>query len=158
LPDIPQPARAAALARYLQNAAADFSAAEQADVGRQVLTILNDLVFAEVFAPGSRAEVPIVGRLERPLPLSPIPVAGQVDRLAVTGEYVLIADYKTDQVAPADLGQLPKPYVGQLALYGAVLARIFPNRTIRAALIFTEGPKLFELPAGTMAAALAEAI
>ena len=30
---------------------------------QQVLTILNDLVFAELFAPGSRAEVPIVGRV-----------------------------------------------------------------------------------------------
>ena len=30
-----------------------------------LLTILNDLIFAELFAPGSRAEVPIVGRLAR---------------------------------------------------------------------------------------------
>ena len=31
---------------------------------------------------------------------SPIPVAGQVDRLAVTGDTVLIADYKTDRIVP----------------------------------------------------------
>ena len=42
-----------------------FSAAEQAEIARQVLAILNDLMFAEVFAPGSRAEVPIVGRIAR---------------------------------------------------------------------------------------------
>ena len=32
-------------------------------MARQVLAILDDLSFADVFAPGSRAEVPIVGRI-----------------------------------------------------------------------------------------------
>ena len=34
----------------------------------------------------------------------------------------------------------------QLALYRAVLARIYPEKTMRAALIFTEGPRLIEVP------------
>ena len=63
LPDIPPAGRKDAIARYLNNAAADFLPAEHDEIARQVLTILNDLIFAEVFAPGSRAEVPIVGRL-----------------------------------------------------------------------------------------------
>jgi ATP-dependent helicase/nuclease subunit A len=154
LPDIAAPARAGAIARYFANAAADFSAAEQADMAQRVLAILNDLIFAELFAPGSRAEVPIAGRLARP-GAPPTPVVGQVDRLAVTRETVLIADYKTDQAVPADLGEVAKPYIGQLALYGALLERVFPDKTVRAALIFTEGPKVFELPASVMAAALA---
>ena len=63
LPDIPAAARKSAIERYLRSAAADFLSAEQAEMAQQVLAILNDLVFAEVFAPGSRAEVPIVGRI-----------------------------------------------------------------------------------------------
>ncbi len=63
LPDIPPPHRAEAAERYLANAAADFSPAERAEIAQQVLAILNDLNFADVFAPGSRAEVPIVGRI-----------------------------------------------------------------------------------------------
>jgi ATP-dependent helicase/nuclease subunit A len=53
---------------------------------------------------------------------------------------------------------VPEPYTGQLALYRAVLARIYPGRTIRTALIFTEGPTVIEVPDGALDAALAKAL
>jgi ATP-dependent helicase/nuclease subunit A len=154
LPDIPHLRRKDAAERYLANAA-DFAPAERAEMARQVLAILDDKNFAEIFAPGSRAEVPIVGRIPR-AGRGPIPVAGQMDRLAVTGDTVLIADYKTDRFVPDRLDAVPPPYVTQLALYRAVLARVFPGKTVRAALLFTDGPKLMEVPAAVMDAALAK--
>jgi ATP-dependent helicase/nuclease subunit A len=157
LPDIPPANRKDAIERYLKNTAADFLAAEQAEIATQLLTILNDLIFAELFAPGSRAEVPIVGRLAR-AGAPAINVSGQVDRLAVTRDSVLIADYKTDREAATSLAEVPKPYVGQLALYRAVLGRIYPEKTIRAALIFTEGPNVIEVPGAAMEAAMAEIV
>ena len=105
LPDIPAERRKDAAERYLANAAADFVPAEQAAMAQQVLAILDDENFAEIFAPGSRAEVPIVGRIRRD-GADPIPVAGQVDRLAVTGDTVLIADYKTDRLMPNRLDEV----------------------------------------------------
>ena len=65
----------------------------------QMFAILDEPDFAEVFAPGSRPEVPIVGRIAR-AGAKPVPVAGQVDRLIVTADAVLIADYKTDSDVP----------------------------------------------------------
>jgi ATP-dependent helicase/nuclease subunit A len=156
LPDIPPERRKDAAARYLANAATDFVEAERAAMARQVLAILDDENFAEIFAPGSRAEVPIVGRIAR-AGGGPISVAGQVDRLAVTGDSVLIADYKTDRFVPDRLDEVA-PYVTQLALYRAVLARIFQGKTVRAALLFTDGPKLMEVPAAAMDAALDKAL
>ena len=152
LPDIPAERRQEAAERYLANAATDFVPAERAEMARQVLAILDDKNFAEIFAPESRAEVPIVGRIAR-AGKDPIPVAGQVDRLAVIGDTVLIADYKTDRIIPDRLDET-HAYVIQLALYRAVLARIFPGKTVRAALLFTDGPKLMEVPAAAMDAAL----
>jgi ATP-dependent helicase/nuclease subunit A len=81
-----------------------------------------------------------------------------VDRLAVTRDSVLIADYKTDRAVPAHPADAPKPYVGQLALYHAALARIYPAKTIRAALIFTAGPRVIELAEPAMEAALADIV
>jgi len=154
LPDIPPRGREAAAAKYLDSAAADFSPLERAELAQQVLAILHDAAFAEVFAPGSRAEVPIVGRLPRPGDATVV-VSGQVDRLAVTGDCVLMADYKTDRAVPRELAEVPRPYIGQLAAYRAVLMRIYPKRTIRAALIFVDGPKIVELPEAAMEAELA---
>jgi ATP-dependent helicase/nuclease subunit A len=156
LPDIAAERRKDAAARYLANAAADFVEAEQAAMAKQALAILDNQNFAEIFAPGSRAEVPIVGRIAH-AGRRPIPVAGQVDRLAVTAEAVLIADYKTDRIVPDRLDET-HPYVTQLALYRAVLARVFRGKTVRAALLFTDGPKLMEVPAAVMDAALDAAL
>jgi ATP-dependent helicase/nuclease subunit A len=155
LPDIPHLRRQEAAERYLGNAV-DFTLAERAEMARLVLAIIDDKNFAEIFAPGSRAEVPIVGRIAR-AGSGPIPVAGQVDRLAVTGDTVLIADYKTDRIVP-DRFDTVAPYVTQLALYRAVLARVFPGKTVRAALLFTDGPKLMEVPAAVLDKALDAAL
>jgi ATP-dependent helicase/nuclease subunit A len=156
LPDIAPERRNDAIERYLANAAADFRTVEQAEIARQVLAILDDQNFAQLFAPGSRAEVPIVGRIANE-GLAPIDVAGQVDRLAVAGDAVLIADYKTDRNVPRRLDEV-QPYVTQLALYRAVLSRIYPGKAVRAALLFTEGPHLMEIPAAAMDAALGQVL
>ncbi len=157
LPDIPPQRRKEAAERYLARAAEDFAPTERDDIARQVLTIIDDRSFADVFAAGSRAEVPIVGRVPRP-GADPLRVAGQVDRLTVTAAGVLIADYKTDRTVPGDPTEIPPPYVAQLALYRAVISRLYPKKPVRAALIFANGPTLIEVSAAAMDAALAEAL
>ncbi len=153
LPDIPPARRNNAAEHYLTSAAADFSAAERAEMARQVLAILDDASFADLFAQGSRAEVPIVGRLAR-AGTEPILVSGQVDRLSVTADAVLIADYKTDGIVPRQIENAPPPYIAQLALYRALLRRIYPDKTVRTALIFTNGPALMEVQEDATDAAL----
>ncbi len=86
----------------------------------------SDPRFAELFAPGSRAEVPIVGRLTHSG--GTIAVSGQVDRLVVTADAVLIADYKTNRPAAAAPRRGAGGYVAQLALYRAVLAPALPRQ------------------------------
>jgi len=154
LPDIPPARRIEATEHYLGGAAASgFSVEERIAMARQVFAILDAEEFAAIFAAGSRAEVPIVGRIRRDGG-DPLAVAGQVDRLVITGDAVLIADYKTDGAVPRRLDDVPPPYLVQLALYRAVISRIYPDKTVRAALIFTNGPALLEMPAASMDRAL----
>jgi ATP-dependent helicase/nuclease subunit A len=87
--------------------------------------------------------VPIVGRIAAGG--RTIAVSGQVDRLAVTPAGVLIADYKTNRPAPRRLEDVPRGYLVQLALYRAVLSRIYPDRGVRAALVWTDVPDLMEV-------------
>ena len=118
-----------------------------------MLAILEDDKFADVFVARSRPEVPIVGRISRPN-REPILVAGQVDRLIATDGAVIVVDYKTDRLVPGRLDDVPPAYIAQLALYRAILMRIYPSKNVRAGLIFTAGPLLLEIPAPTLDVAL----
>ena len=96
--------------------------------------------------PGSRAEVPLVGRIGDRV------IAGVVDRLMVTDAEVLIADFKTNRRPPEEI---PDLYIRQMAAYRLALACIYPGRTIRCALVWTDGPRLTEIDAKRMDDALA---
>ena len=68
---------------------------------------------------------------------------------------MLIADYKTNRPAPRRIEDVPPAYVTQLALYRAVLAQLYPGKTVRAALIWTDVPDLMEVSAAALDAELA---
>jgi ATP-dependent helicase/nuclease subunit A len=162
LPGVAPSLRRDTAVRYLERANTrgtgdgQFSETELAGIAAEVTSILEHADFTPLFAPGSRAEVPIVGHLPRP-GLPPRPVAGQVDRLIVTAEAVLIADYKTNHAPPASLERALTDYpdyVLQLALYRFLLGRIYPQRSVRAAIVWTETPALMELPGHALDAAL----
>jgi ATP-dependent helicase/nuclease subunit A len=153
LPDIAPERRGAAARRYLERSGTLFDEVERNDMARQVLALMDDPRFAPLAAPGSRAEVPIVGRITRH-GRSPVSISGQVDRLAVAAQAVLIADYKTNRPAPRRLEEVPEAYLVQLALYRAALAELYPGRTLRALLVWTDVPDFMEIPDSILDAAL----
>ncbi|MGE0279779.1 MAG: double-strand break repair helicase AddA [Rhizobiaceae bacterium] len=153
LPNLEPAARAAAAARYLDLTAASWSPADRGAAWTGVNAILADPVYSPLFAEGSRAEVAIMGHLtirgcERV-------VSGTVDRLAVTEREVLVVDYKTNRPPPATLADVPQAYILQLALYAELLRPLYPARNIRAALLFTEAPRLIEVPESVLRESLA---
>ncbi|MFX8106710.1 hypothetical protein ABTK92_20805, partial [Acinetobacter baumannii] len=66
LPDIAASSRREAALAYLARNAEGWSADERLKLAENALALIADARFAPVFATGSRAEVSIVGRLERP--------------------------------------------------------------------------------------------
>jgi ATP-dependent helicase/nuclease subunit A len=150
LPSLAPGQRAEAARRYLDRKAqsAEFDESERRTIAEEVLALLDAQRFAALFAIGSRAEVPIVGKT----PFGRI--SGQVDRLAVTDEEVLIADFKSDRSFTHGIERIPRAYIEQLALYREVLRLAYPNRRVRTALVWTAGPALTELPDDTLDAAL----
>jgi ATP-dependent helicase/nuclease subunit A len=157
LPDIPSERRRDAALKYLARNAGEWADDEREALTTQVLALIDDIRFAPVFAPGSRAEVSIVGRLERP-GWPPALVSGQIDRLVVTEDEVLIVDYKTNHAPPRSLSEAPAAYIRQLALYRAVLRKLYPQLPIRAALLWTETPEMLEIPSPALDAQLATII
>jgi len=153
LPDIPAERRRKAAEDYLARAGQDLELEQRKKIAEEVFVLLGHETFAELFTPGSRAEVPIVGRLI--LGGKTVRVSGQIDRLVVTQTTVLIGDFKTNRPAPRRIEEVPPNYLSQLALYRAVLTKLYPEKSVRAAVIWTEVPDLMELSAEALDAALA---
>jgi ATP-dependent helicase/nuclease subunit A len=140
------------IARTLLTRAGVSDPAAIAEMTNAALRVLDDPAIASVFAPGSRAEVAVVGRVDDGLG-GALRVAGRVDRLAVSPTEILIVDFKTDRPPPASLEALDPAYLVQMAAYRGVLANAWPGRAIVCALLWTEGPRLMILPDDAMTAA-----
>jgi ATP-dependent helicase/nuclease subunit A len=116
------------------------------------LAVIDDPRFAPIFAKAGRSEAPVIGRLagfsgDRI-------VNGRVDRLVVTDAEILIVDYKTDRPAPARIEDVGEAYMAQMAAYRHILSQRWPDRPVRCLLVWTDGPKLMEIPATDLDRAL----
>ena len=152
LPEIDPDERRSATQRFLALPAHALDDAQRNEIESAVFRVFDDPRVAHVFAKGSRAEVPVAGMID--VGGRPLLVAGQIDRLCVTGESVTVIDYKTNRPPPATLDAVAPAYVAQMAAYHALLAAIYPGRAIRCALLWTDEPMLMELPAEMLEKAL----
>lgn len=157
LPELAPAQREDAARGFLDRAAKEFQPDERDAMIEQALRLIEDARFAALFSPGSRAEAPIVGRIAR-AGQPALAVSGQVDRLAVTADEILIADYKTNRPAPRTVDEAMSrfpSYAAQLALYRAALAQLYPTKRVRAALVWTDVPDFMELSSEVLDVALA---
>jgi len=143
LPDLEASRRPASAARYLA-AQADLTDAQRTEIAAETFRVLDDPAFAALFAPGSRAEVSVSGRAPG-LP-EDVVINGQIDRLVVTGHEILIVDYKTNRPPPVKVEDVPLTYLAQMAAYRALLQGLHEGKPVRCALLWTDGPRLMELP------------
>lgn len=120
-----------------------LSTAARQEIASESLAIVGDPGFAPLFAPESLAEVPVVARIGAGD--DAFDLEGQIDRLAVLDDELLILDYKTNRPPPLAEADVAPAYIGQLAAYRLALRQMFPGKTIRAALLWTDGPRLMEI-------------
>ena len=116
------------------------SISAQIEMRDQAMCVLNDPAFADVFSPGSLAEVPLAATVGEQV------IAGTIDRLLVSDHAITIVDFKTARRPPSSIEAIPDSILKQMAAYVAALEAIYPGRTIRAGVLYTQSPQLFELP------------
>jgi ATP-dependent helicase/nuclease subunit A len=144
LPELPVDQRHAAALRFLARTALDLDPEQQRLWAEETLAVLHDPNFAPLFGPGSRAEVALAGTIEGHH--GPYVVSGQIDRLLVTPERILVIDYKTNRPPPKTVSGVPALYLRQMAAYRALLQKIWPGRMVEGALLWTDGAFLMALP------------
>lgn len=140
LPLLPVAERRAAAARYLGRSAFALEPPMAEDIARDVFAILEDAAFAPIFGPDSLAEAPVAGIVGAHV------VSGQIDRLLIAPERIMIIDYKTNRRPPSRPEDTPDAYLRQMAAYRAVLQQIWSDRPVETALLWVSGPTLMALP------------
>ena len=64
---------------------------------------------------------------------------------------MLIVDYKTVRPPPQSEDEVAELYIQQLASYRAALERIYPDREIVCAILWTEAPRLMPISPARLA-------
>ena len=156
LPDIPDSEREKTADDLLYHLAPQTPPDERARWGAETLQILNDQAFGDVFTSGSRAEVSIGGLL--PGDPGKRKVSGEIDRLVISEDRILIVDYKTNRPPPDNVANADPAYITQLAVYRALIQEIYPDRQVDCALLWTFAPKLMPVPDSMLDHAFARVI
>jgi ATP-dependent helicase/nuclease subunit A len=79
-------------------------------------------------------------------------VSGQIDRLVVLEDEVWVVDFKSNRPAPMQVLHVSRQYLRQLSAYRSTLTSLYETKTIRCFLLWTEGPRLMEIPADMLTA------
>lgn len=148
LPALPSSEREPAALRYLAQAAPSLSQTAREQLAREALDVIAHPDCAEIFGPGSRAEPELIAHIRDGA--REIEIPARLDRLLILPDSVVFADFKSDAFVPASAAEIPVHYIAQLAAYRAALAQAFPGRNLRALLIFTAAPRVFEIPAESL--------
>jgi ATP-dependent helicase/nuclease subunit A len=102
--------------------------------------IIDDPDHAAIFSPDTLAEAPLAAIVGDHV------ISGTVDRLLISEQAIRIVDFKTGRRVPKSAAAVPDHHLKQMAAYAAAVAIIFPDRTVSAALLYTSGPVLIDLP------------
>ena len=106
---------------------------------RSVVSLLTAPECAGVFLPDSLSEVPVSGVVNDRV------VNGRIDRVAISENEVRLFDYKSGGRVPDGVNETPEAYILQMAAYRALTRQIYPDKTVRCFLLWTEAPKVVEI-------------
>lgn len=144
LPEVPPAGRTEAARRWLERQAGDLPQDSREEMLAAALDVIAHPGFAALFSDAALAEVPLAATV------GGVVVAGTADRLLVTAERVTVVDFKTTRRPPASPAGIPPATLRQMAAYVAALEAIYPGREVRAGVLYTHTPCLFELAASDL--------
>jgi ATP-dependent helicase/nuclease subunit A len=145
LPQLPREARLAAAQAFVERRSSAVPPPEREALARDVTALLDVPEFAAIFGPASRTEVPVVATRHAADGRTEV-VSGQIDRLLVLEDEAWVVDFKSNRPAPMQAAHVSQQYVRQLGAYRSALASLYEKKTIRCFLLWTEGPRLMEIP------------
>ncbi len=144
LPDVAPAERQSAAQRWLARQAGDLTEDARTEMLAAALAVLDHPGFAAIFCPQALAEVPLAATI------GGVVVAGTADRLLIEEARITVVDFKTTRRPPSTVAAIPAATWRQMAAYVAALEAIYPGRAVRAGVLYTQAPVLFDLAPETL--------
>ena len=139
LPAIPVDERECRTTEFLQNQAAETPENERRKIADEVLLLVNNPQFAPLFGVDSVAEVSLMGQVGDHI------ISGQIDRLVVCPDKVMIVDYKTNRPAAESPDSVPGAYLKQMRAYRELVKKIYPDKNIETYILWTNTAKIMKI-------------
>lgn len=139
LPDAGNENKDTVIEDFLRKNASDLSEKEILRIKDEVLELLEDEKFAAVFGADSKAEVPVMGLVDGKI------ISGQIDRLVVEKDRVMIIDFKTNRPAALRVEDVQPAYVKQLRAYKLLIEKIYPQKNVETLILWTDTATLMEI-------------
>ena len=101
---------------------------------------INSDIFDDLFLNDLECELEISGYLDKKL------ITKRIDLLVIKENEIMIVDYKSDDITYEDLqNPAPQNYQRQLNIYQNLLAKIYPNYKISAAILWIKFLQLIKI-------------
>ena len=139
IPDVAKEQRLPAIHEFLRQNAADFSEAQRQRMAEEVFRLVENPDFAPLFGSHSKAGVPIMGEVNGKI------ISAQLDRLALLDNEVWIVDFKTNRPAAKTPEDVQAVYRTQLADYKSLVQRIYPEKTVKTFLLWTDTTQIMQI-------------
>ncbi len=139
LPEVGEVDKASIIFEFLAKNAPDIPVGEQKRICEEVLSLINNPDFAPLFSADSKPEVPIIGQVEGKI------ISGQVDRLVVLDNEVMVVDYKTNRPAATSTKDVPSAYIKQLKAYKVLLEKVYQSKKISTYILWTDTAHLMKI-------------
>jgi ATP-dependent helicase/nuclease subunit A len=139
LPETKRENREEIIEYYTKNFTNEFSPEEIESIKIKISEVLKQENLKEFFGPNSKSEVPIIGKINGQV------VSGQIDRLIINNNEIIIIDYKTSDFVPKSHTEIPENYIKQMKLYKELIKKIYSDRIIKAFLLWTADCSITEV-------------
>ena len=130
--------------KYLLQENIGLSDKEIEKITDEILRICCGSNFSYLFSHNSIPEVPFSFKVKNRL------INGQIDRLVIMNNELLIIDYKTDAIIPKKINDIDSSYLMQMSIYYFAMKEIYPLKKLRCSFLWTKNPSIMNIPDETL--------
>ncbi|MBO7072997.1 MAG: PD-(D/E)XK nuclease family protein, partial [Acetobacter sp.] len=140
LPNLPTDQQENVARQSLERPIHGFERDTARSLAKNLISVIRMPELAPLFTQKCKAEQPLAGIVNGRV------IVGQVDRLCILPDRVIVCDFKTGRHIPRDVYKTPVDYLRQMAAYRTLLQQLWPHKTIDCVLVWVDEPRADILP------------